>query len=438
MSPKARLGAALKATVIVLACAPAHGAVRSSEAAAASPARKAGVATPRTSDKGSAAARRSARRACKHHTRRTNGSAAARRRARRACETRHIRRARRARSIRIAARTAARKDRTAPQTTLLNGPSGTVEGTSATFTFSSNEASSTFECNVDGRGWYGCTTPKQLTGLSAGQHVFGVRARDRAGNIDATPVSRTWTVRLPATSDPTAPTTSPTTADSETPVQPAPAPSTSMLSATFDGTDALFASAGAFWDFPDLGLSQNPDWFAESGTMYRRAGTGWTNSPVFRMWTRRTDLGFTRAEMDVRFNGWAGGTDGWHGINLWLNRKLQTPGPGGRIDDGATEGYVLDFLNRDGNVYIMKKVGDTYHILAKRQWTPARGTWYRWGGRVVDNGNGTSTLQVLVNGQVAQQVTDNGSVGGPRLIGGRVGVRSDYSDVNIDNLTITR
>jgi hypothetical protein len=66
------------------------------------------------------------------------------------------------------------------------------------------------------------------------------------------------------------------------------------------------------------------------------------------------------------------------------------------------------------------------------------GRWYRWGGRVTDNGNGTSTIQVLIDGRVVQQVIDEGLVGGPPLRGGRVGLRSDYASFNVDNLTISQ
>jgi hypothetical protein len=325
---------------------------------------------------------------------------------------------------------AARRDGRAPATTLSTGPRGTVAVGRATFGFSSDERSSTFQCRLDRRRWAACRSPRKLTGLSAGRHVLRVRARDRAGNVDATPASRTWTVVPPSTSAPSAP--SPTAATSLP-------PAASLLSATFAGADGVVASSSAFWDFADLGLSENRDWFAESGTIYRRSGLGWADDPVLRIWSRRTDLAFTRMEMDVRFNGWAGGTEGWHGINLWLNRKLRTPAAGTRISDGPQqEGYTVDFLNRDGRIYIQKKVGDDYLILAQRQWSPAPGTWYRWGGRVVDNGNGTSTVQVLVNGAVVQQVTDDGSVGGPRLLGGRVGLRGDYANFNVNGVAISR
>lgn len=215
--------------------------------------------------------------------------------------------------------------------------------------------------------------------------------------------------------------------------------SSRLLSATFDGSDGIFVSSGAFWSRPDRGRTQNPDWFAESGDLFRRSGTGWTDASVFRMWTRRTDLAFSQVALDVRFNGWSGGSSKWHGVNLWLNRRLRTPRDGSGVDDGPRQqGYAVDFLNRDGRLYIEKKVGDRYYILKKDAWRPVTGRWYRWAGRVIDNGDGTSTIQVLINGEVVQQVVDDGSVGGPRLLGGRVGLRGDRANFNVDNLAITR
>ncbi len=86
-------------------------------------------------------------------------------------------------------------DTTPPQTTINSGPSGTVRQTSATFAFSSNEAGSTFQCSLDGATFSACVSPKKYTGLANGSHTFRVRATDAARNTDATPASRTWTVR---------------------------------------------------------------------------------------------------------------------------------------------------------------------------------------------------------------------------------------------------
>jgi hypothetical protein len=85
-------------------------------------------------------------------------------------------------------------DTTAPDTQLVSGPSGLVKTKSATFTFSSSDASAVFECELDGGAWAACSSPKSYTGLSDGAHSFSVRAKDQVGNIDASPASRSFTV----------------------------------------------------------------------------------------------------------------------------------------------------------------------------------------------------------------------------------------------------
>jgi PPIC-type PPIASE domain len=91
-------------------------------------------------------------------------------------------------------------DTTAPQTTI---GSGQTTGTSATFTFTSNEPAATFECSLDNAAFAGCTSPRQLTGLAPGGRSFRVRARDGAGNVDASPAAHSWTISAPQGCAPT-------------------------------------------------------------------------------------------------------------------------------------------------------------------------------------------------------------------------------------------
>ena len=89
-------------------------------------------------------------------------------------------------------------DETPPQTTITGGPTGTTSATSATFSFSSSEAGSLFECQLDSGGWAGCSSPSTRSGLASGAHSFEVRATDAAGNTDATPAVRSWSVERDA------------------------------------------------------------------------------------------------------------------------------------------------------------------------------------------------------------------------------------------------
>jgi parallel beta-helix repeat protein len=85
-------------------------------------------------------------------------------------------------------------DGTAPETTIGSGPATATSSTSASFTFTSSEPGSTFECSLDNAAFAACTSPRQYSGLSSGSHQFRVRARDALGNLDGSPAVRTWTI----------------------------------------------------------------------------------------------------------------------------------------------------------------------------------------------------------------------------------------------------
>ena len=85
-------------------------------------------------------------------------------------------------------------DVTAPTTTIVSGPSGTVASQTATFMFSSNETGATFQCQLDGSAYAACPATHQITGLGQGGHTLNVRAVDLAGTPDASPAQRMWSV----------------------------------------------------------------------------------------------------------------------------------------------------------------------------------------------------------------------------------------------------
>jgi hypothetical protein len=92
-------------------------------------------------------------------------------------------------------------DASAPETSLTSGPSGSTSSSSASFSFDSSETGSRFECRLDGGAWESCTSAKAYSDLSEGDHSFAVRAIDAAGNVDATPATRTLTVNPVAFTD---------------------------------------------------------------------------------------------------------------------------------------------------------------------------------------------------------------------------------------------
>jgi hypothetical protein len=90
-------------------------------------------------------------------------------------------------------------DTTPPQTTITQQPVDS-QSTDATLAFTADEPS-TFECSLDSAPYSACTSPKSYSGLMVGGHVFLVRAKDTAGNVDATPASASWTVTASQTCD---------------------------------------------------------------------------------------------------------------------------------------------------------------------------------------------------------------------------------------------
>jgi hypothetical protein len=87
-------------------------------------------------------------------------------------------------------------DTTPPETTITSGPNGIITTDSASFSFTSSEAGSSFECRFDSGSWSACASPKAYSSLAEGSHAFEVTVTDAAGNVDPTPASRTFEVIL--------------------------------------------------------------------------------------------------------------------------------------------------------------------------------------------------------------------------------------------------
>ncbi len=91
-----------------------------------------------------------------------------------------------------------------PQASIAGGPAqgGFTKDTTPTFSFTSNEAGSTFVCRIDGGAYKPCSSPYTTPALSNGGHIFYVKAIDAPGN-ESNVVWRSFTVDTVAPAAPT-------------------------------------------------------------------------------------------------------------------------------------------------------------------------------------------------------------------------------------------
>jgi hypothetical protein len=170
-----------------------------------------------------------------------------------------------------------------PDTSITGGPSGTTSSTSASFTFSSSEGGSTFECKLDSGAWGGCSTPKAYSGLSESSHTFSVRARDGAGNVDLLPASRTWTVNLPDPPPPPPPSgpadvfVTPGGNDSGSCTQGAPCRSLARAYAVASSGDVIGVGAGTYPSQTVPGGSKSVTFKGDAGAKLRQLDNGASN-----------------------------------------------------------------------------------------------------------------------------------------------------------------
>ena len=85
-------------------------------------------------------------------------------------------------------------DTAAPTTTLTEMPPSADNSTMVTFSFTSNENNVAFECSLDNAAFTSCRSGDSFGPVGDGAHAFAVRARDRAGNVDASPAIHAWQV----------------------------------------------------------------------------------------------------------------------------------------------------------------------------------------------------------------------------------------------------
>ena len=363
-------------------------------------------------------------------------------------------RRRRALWVRRFARTSVRlrvvADTRAPETRITSGPTQTTDSHEAEFRFAADEKRSSFECRVDSFAWRSCGSPILYVEVPDGDHTFSVRARDRYGNVDASPAARRWTVDSDGTGEPSEPTDPNRDPTTEQPVPGSPVDADALLFDDFTGPDGVITNHYAFWSPDDDTAFRDDIWEMESGCALRRNNMLWTGVPtsglpnrtcsngsgseVFRLWTKRS---FTNVNVtfSLRNNGFVSGAEGarsWDGVKIWLRRQGGT---------GSVGLYTAEVNRRQGNLLIQKKCAgsDTYHILSQGRPDGSAATigdWEKVGGSITNQPDGSVRITLMRHGQTVLEATDSGVGCAPYRTGGRVGIRGDYTDFHADDFLV--
>jgi hypothetical protein len=341
-------------------------------------------------------------------------------------------------------------DTRAPETRITSAPPETTDSHEAEFRFTADEKRATFECRVDSFEWRSCTSPILYVEVPDGEHTFGVRARDRFGNVDATAAVRAWTVDSDVTEEPADPTEPDRDEATEDPTPSSPTDTDTLLFDDFTGPDGVITNHYAFWSPDDQTAFRDDIWEMESGCARRRDNTLWTGIPtsglpnkdcsngsgseVFRLWTKRSfrDVNVT---FSLRNNGFVSGAEGqrsWDGIKIWLRRQGGT---------GSVGLYTAEVNRRQGNLMIQKKCAgsDTYHILNQGRpegSAPSIDRWEKVGGSITNQPDGSVRITLMRHGQTVLEATDRGVGCDPYRTGGRVGIRGDYTNFNADDFLV--
>jgi hypothetical protein len=344
-----------------------------------------------------------------------------------------------------------------PETTIVSGPSGSVESRAASFQFAASERHGRFECRLDSGGWARCDSPKAYLQLAAGSHSFAVRAVDRAGNADPTPANRNWTVEASPTPPP--------------PTEGVP-PGAPMVDGfeSANGPNGLITNEYAAWHSSDATVVQSGLWQSDGGSLFSAPTTGPngetiqaaytgkldsnsadrysqtdTHSNKMRFWTKASGYGDVKLDATIKPLAWGAGVPStWGGFKFYLRREK-----------GVTESafYTAEPYIYDGRAYIQKKclgdtgggtysTGGTYYLLAsKSSLNVPIGSWHEIGASTRTNADGSVTIELFRDGALVLSAVDRGvrsdGTGCAPLTAGHVGFRSDFLQYYLDDFAVT-
>lgn len=233
--------------------------------------------------------------------------------------------------------------------------------------------------------------------------------------------------------------------------EPEPPPG-ALFSEPFSYPDGLITNEYAYSNPNDNDSHVSPVWQVTSGSLFAKAGRGWSGIPdgrspgpdsnpyndsaVFRVRTRRTDFNNVSVAFKLLNKGLTTTSrtpaEAYDGMHIFL--RYQSP----------YELYTASINRRDNRAVIKKKLpggpsnGGTYTTIGSTViHTVPYGNWQDVEATIRTNANGSVTIRLYSGGNLVVSGTDSGQGGSPITAPGRVGFRGDNCHFEIDDFVVT-
>lgn len=227
-----------------------------------------------------------------------------------------------------------------------------------------------------------------------------------------------------------------------------------LITDSFTRPNGLITNEWAYWNPTQPAAKKDAIWEMDSGSFFAQGGAGWTgkpdtvnpnvgstngtNSAIFRLNTKRTDIENAQITFDLLNQGLSSTAktpqQDWDGAHIWVRYQSEY------------KLYYASINRRDGKAVIKKKIpggpsnGGTYynltpfvnHPVPYNQWQHVKVT-------VQDQADGSVIISLYASDALVIQARDTGAVGGPVIKGGgRVGIRGDNANLKFDNFVVTQ
>jgi hypothetical protein len=236
------------------------------------------------------------------------------------------------------------------------------------------------------------------------------------------------------------------------PPPPPPPPSGVLFSDSFNYPDGLVTNEYAYWTPNGSGAVHSPLWEMDSGSLFAKGGRGWSGVPdgtspdadsmpyndsaVFRLDTKDASFGDVAVSFLLQNNNLVTTSRtpavDWDGIHVFLRYQTE---------------YWLYYasINRRDNTSIIKKKlpggstngGTYYEIGSSVSHKVPYGAWQSVKATVKDNPDGSVTIALYDGQGLVVSATDNGVGGPPITAPGKVGIRGDNCNFQIDDFVVT-